>query len=431
MALRIAVVGSGISGLATAWLLSRRHAVTLFEANTYLGGHARTVDVTLGGVTHPVDTGFLVFNRETYPNLVRLFDTLGIEAARSEMSFSLSLEEPAIEWSGTSPATLFAQPRNLLRPRFLGMLREILRFNREAARAAEGPAGPTLGEFLARGGYGAPFRDWYLLPMAAAIWSCPTRAMLGFPFASFARFFRNHGLLALSGRPQWYTVAGGARRYVERMARALPDVRLATPVESVRRDASGVRIRGEHFDALVLACHADQALRILGDGAGAEERAVLGAFPYQRNRALLHTDAALLPRRRRVWSAWNYSAGREGPNGRPVAVHYLLNRLQPLAFAEPVIVSLNPHRTPDPARVLGEFDYEHPVFDERSLGAQARLARIQGGRRTWYCGAWTRYGFHEDGLRSALAVAYRFGISAPWSGAADPARRIEQERAAA
>src|SRR5512146_862893 len=269
MRLRIAVVGSGISGLAAAWLLDRHHAVTLFEANTYIEGHSHTVDVTLGGVTHPVDTGFLLFNRETYPDLVRLFETLGIEAAKSEMSFSLSLEDPAIEWAGTSLGTLFAQPRNLLRPRFLGMLGEILRFNREAARAANGTGGPTLGDFLARGGSGAQFRDWYLLPMAAAIWSCPTRAMLSFPFASFARFFRNHGLLALSGRPQWYTVAGGARRYVERMARGLPDVRLGTPVESVRRDASGVRIRGEHFDALVLACHADQALGILGEGASA------------------------------------------------------------------------------------------------------------------------------------------------------------------
>lgn len=431
MALRIAVVGSGISGLAAAWLLGRRHAVTLFEANTYLGGHTHTVDVTLSGVTHPVDTGFLVFNRETYPNLVRLFDALGVESAKSEMSFSLSLEEPAIEWSGTSLGTLFAQPRNLLRPRFVGMLGEILRFNREAARAADHPGGASLGEFLARGGYGAPFRDWYLLPMAAAIWSCPTRAMLDFPFASFARFFRNHGLLALSGRPQWYTVAGGARRYVEQMARALPDVRLATPVSSVRRDAAGVRIMGEHFDALVLACHADQALAILGDGANAGERAVLGAIPYQRNRALLHTDATLLPRRRRVWSAWNYSAGRDGPNGRPVAVHYLLNRLQPLPFAEPVIVSLNPHRAPAPERVLGEYDYQHPVFDAHASGAQARLAEIQGGQRTWYCGAWTRYGFHEDGLRSALAVAYRFGIAAPWSGVADAAPHAEQEREAA
>jgi len=431
MPLRIAVVGAGIAGLAAAWLLKPRHEVTLFEASTYLGGHTHTVDVTLGGLTHPVDTGFLVFNRRTYPHLVRLFDALGIETAESEMSFSLSLEEPEIEWSGTNLSTLFAQPRNLVRPRFLGMMRDILRFNREATGAANGPGGPALGEFLARGGYSAEFRDWYLLPMAAAIWSCPTGAMLEFPFASFARFFRNHGLLSQSGRPQWYTVAGGARRYVERMARALPDVRLGTPVRSVRRDAAGVRVAGERFDALVLACHADQALRILGEGASAEERSVLGAIPYQRNRALLHTDATLLPRRRRVWSAWNYSAGREGPDGRPVAVHYLLNRLQPLPFSEPVIVSLNPHRAPEPDRVLGEFDYEHPVFDSRAPAAQARLAHLQGRRRTWYCGAWTGYGFHEDGLRSALAVGRDFGVAAPWTRGAQRPRPAGTERAAA
>ena len=417
--------------MAAAWLLNQNNKVTLFEASTHLGGHTHTVDISLDGVTAPVDTGFMVFNRQTYPNLVRLFEALGITAAPSEMSFSLSLEEPDLEWSGSSARTLFAQPRNLLRPDFLGMLRDILRFNRDAARAADDPAGPALGEFLARAGYSAPFRDWYLLPIAAAIWSCPTGAVLDFPFASFARFFRNHGLLALSGRPQWYTVAGGARLYVERMARALPDIRLGTPVRSVRRDASGVQLLGERFDALVLACHADQALAILGGGADAGERAVLGAIPYQRNRALLHTDATLLPRRRQVWSAWNYCAGRDGPDGRPVAVHYLLNRLQPLPFSEPVIVSLNPHRAPEPRRVLGEFDYEHPVFDSRAPAAQARLAQLQGRRRTWYCGAWTRYGFHEDGLRSALAVGRDFGVAAPWAQGAQRPHPGEPERAAA
>jgi predicted NAD/FAD-binding protein len=317
-----------------------------------------------------------------------------------------------------------------VRPAFLRMLRDIARFNREASRAAAAAASPSLGEFLERGRYSAAFRDWYLLPMAAAIWSCPTRAMLEFPFSSFARFFRNHGLLQIAGRPQWYTVAGGARQYVERMARAIPDVRLATPVTRVRRDTSGVRVMGEHFGALVLACHSDQALAILADGATPEERAVLGAIPYQKNRALLHTDAALLPKRRGIWSAWNYSAGRDTPAGRPVAVHYLINRLQPLPFAEPVIVSLNPHREPAPERVLGAFEYEHPVFDQRSERAQAALGALQGAQRTWFCGAWTRYGFHEDGLDSALAVARAFGVEAPWlAGAA--LSYDEPERAAA
>lgn len=400
--MRIAIVGSGISGLAAARSLSSRHPVTLFEAAPRLGGHANTVEVTLEGRSHPVDTGFLVFNRATYPNLVRLFGELGVACAPSEMSFSVALESPALEWAGTSLDALFAQRANLLRPAFLRMLRDVLRFNREAPRAH---GARTLGEFLVAGRYGAEFRDWYLLPMAAAIWSCPTRRMLDYPFASFARFFHNHGLLQIANRPQWFTVAGGSRQYVERIARGLRDVRLATPVRELRRDASQAWVNGERFDAVVLACHSDQALAILGAGASADERAVLGAIPYQKNRALLHTDAALLPRNRRVWSAWNYTAGADAPAGRPVSVHYLLNKLQPLPFARPVVVSLNPHREPDARLVLAEIDYEHPVFGAGAEAAQARLPAIQGARRTWFCGAWTRHGFHEDGLDSALAVA--------------------------
>lgn len=404
--MKLAIVGSGISGLAAARLLSRGHAVTLFEAQPRLGGHTRTVDLTLDGTTHPVDVGFLVYNRATYPNLVRLFAELGVPAAPSEMSFSVSLESPRLEWAGAGLATLFAQPANLLRPGFARMLRDVMRFNREAPAAA---GAATLGEYLAAGRYSAEFRDWYLLPMAAAIWSCPTRAMLEYPFAAFARFFRNHGLLQLAGRPQWYTVPGGSRRYVQAIAGALADVRLATPVRALERSAAMVRVNGERFDGVVLACHSDQALTLLGADATPQERRVLGAIPYQRNRALLHTDAALLPRRRSTWSAWNYSAGADGPDGRPVSVHYLLNRLQPLPFSRPVVVSLNPHREPAAASVIAEFDFEHPVFGAGAEGAQARLPEIQGARRTWFCGAWTRYGFHEDGLASALAVAEAIG----------------------
>jgi predicted NAD/FAD-binding protein len=400
--MRIAIVGSGISGLAAARMLSRGHAVTLFEAASRLGGHANTVDVTLDGLTHPVDTGFLVYNRATYPGLVRLFEELGVPSAPSEMSFSVALQSPAIEWAGTSLDTVFAQRSNLLRPAFLRMLRDVLRFNREAP-SASGAA--TLGEFLARGRYSSEFRDWYLLPMAAAIWSCPTRAMLDYPFASFARFFQNHGLLQLADRPQWYTVRGGSRRYVEAIARGLADVRLATPVRSLRRERTQAWVNGERFDAVVLACHSDQALALLGAEASPAERAVLSAIPYQKNRALLHTDATLLPKNRRVWSAWNYAAGADAPQGRPVSVHYLINKLQPLPFAQPVIVSLNPHREPDASQVIGEFDYDHPVFGAGAAAAQARLPEIQGARSTWFCGAWTRYGFHEDGFASALEIA--------------------------
>jgi uncharacterized protein len=404
--MRIAVVGSGISGLAAAWLLSRRHAVTLFEAQARLGGHTNTMDMSFAGRTFPVDTGFLVFNRATYPNLVRLFGELGVATAPSEMSFSLALQSPAIEWAGTSLDTLFAQRSNLLRPAFLRMLRDVLRFNREAPLSR---GAGTLGEFLSTGRYGAEFRDWYLLPMAAAIWSCPTRAMLEYPFASFARFFRNHGLLQLANRPQWYTVPGGARQYVEKIARGLHDVRLRTPVRELRRGNAQAWVNGESFDAVVLACHSDQSLALLGAGASPEERAVLSSIPYQRNRAVLHTDAALLPRNRRIWSAWNYTAGADTPEGRPVSVHYLLNKLQPLPVAQPVIVSLNPHREPAARAVIAEIDYEHPVFGAGADRAQARLPAIQGARGTWYCGAWTRHGFHEDGLVSALEVARALG----------------------
>lgn len=435
--MRIAVVGSGISGLAAAWLLAKSHAVTLFESGNYLGGHTHTVDVRLEGRTHAVDTGFLVFNPATYPNLVPMLAHLGVPVTPSEMTFSLALEEPSIEWAGTSLGSLFAQRANLVRPGFLRMLRDVLRFNREATLLAEhaslGDTAPSLsvGAFLSSGRYSAEFRDWYLLPMAAAIWSCPTRTMLEFPFASFAQFFRNHGLLKLVERPQWYTVNGGARQYVDRIAAALPDIRLGTPVVSVRRDAHGVLVesntsgapQSQPFDALVLGCHSDQALRILGEGATQEERSILGAIPYQHNRALLHTDASLLPANRKVWSAWNYAAGRDSPDGRPVSVHYLINRLQPLPFAQPVIVTLNPFREPKRGTVIGEYDYEHPVFAEGAAEAQARLPGIQGTNRTWFCGAWTRYGFHEDGLASAIGVARCFGIEAPWARTHEALRR--------
>jgi predicted NAD/FAD-binding protein len=418
--MKIAVVGSGISGLASAWLLAREHQVTLFEAGDYLGGHTHTVDVTLEGMTHPVDTGFLVCNHRTYPNLTALFGLLGVETVASDMSFAVSLDDPDLEWAGSSLATLFAQKRNLARPGFWRMLQDILRFNRETA-AADLPDA-TLGAYLAANRYSAELRDWYLLPMAAAIWSCPTQAMLDYPLATFVRFCRNHGLLQVFDRPQWLTVKGGGREYVKRLAAAIPDIRLATPVQGVVSYGEGVVVdlpdgSFESFDQVVLACHSDQALALLGHHASAEERAVLGAIRYQPNRAVLHTDAALLPRDRRVWSAWNYMAGGSdsGPRGQhPVSVSYLINQLQPLPFAAPVIVSLNPHREPRPETVIGDYDYAHPLFDVAAIAAQQRLHEIQGRRGLWFCGAWGGYGFHEDGLKSALAVANGLGVRAPW-----------------
>lgn len=416
---RIAVIGSGIAGLSAAWLLSRRHAVTLFEANDYLGGHTHTVDVTLDGITAPVDTGFLVFNDRTYPNLVALFEHIGVGSCASDMSFSVRLEDAGIEWAGASLDTVFAQRRNLLRPAFWGMLADILRFNREAtalARSASGTAG-SLGEFLDAGGYGRAFRDWYLLPMAGAIWSCPTTAMLQYPAQTFFRFCDNHGLLQIKDRPQWRTVIGGARSYVDRLAAEIADLRLATPVTAVRRKEQGVVIRAggteSGFDAVVLACHSDQALRLLAD-ADAEERAVLGAVAWQDNEVVLHTDESFLPRSPLAWSAWNYHAAGAADAGRPVGVSYLINKLQPLPFRRPVIVTLNPDRAPRGDAVLDRYVYAHPVFDIGSDAAQTRLPRLQGRRNTWYCGAWAGYGFHEDGLKAGMAVAAGLGVTAPW-----------------
>ena len=418
---RIAVVGSGISGLAAAWLLSRGgHAVTLFEADSRLGGHSNTIDVTLDGHTHPVDTGFLVFNDRTYPNLIALFKQLDVQSVESEMTFAVSLQEPDLEWAGSNLLTVFGQKRNLLRRPFWAMLSDILRFNRESsAWLATHPGQPrNLRDFLLEGRYARSFCDWYLLPMAAAIWSCPTSQMLDMPLATFVRFCQNHGLLQVFDRPLWRTVTGGSRAYVQRIAAQLRDVRLACPVRAVVRQGMQLRVvhaRGsESFDQVVAACHSDQALALLGDSASPAQREVLSAVRYQANRALLHTDARLLPRDRRLWSAWNYFAGRGDPGAQPVGVSYLINRLQPLPFKTPVVVTLNPAFEPDPAHVIAEFDYAHPVFDGPAIAAQQRLAATQGQGGIWLAGAWGGYGFHEDGLKSALRVANGLGVHAPW-----------------
>ena len=417
---RIAIIGGGISGLASAWLLARRHEVVLFEANGYAGGHSNTVDATVDGITHPVDTGFLVYNDRTYPNLIRLFAALGVETADSDMSFSVRIGNGELEWSGSNLATVFAQPANLVRPRFLRMLADLLRFNREATRLAESgaPVTGTLGEFLDARGYGPEVRELYLVPMAACIWSTPSSRINRFPMQTFLAFCANHGLLAVSNRPQWRTVKGGSREYVKRLVAALPDVRLSTPVRQVRRFPDRVEVATSHgterFDRVVLATHTDQSLAMLEHPTG-EERSVLKAIPYQPNRAVLHTDERLLPRRRRAWASWNFHAPREGISDDPVSLTYLLNRLQPLPFASPVMVTLNPVDEPRPDRVLASFDYDHPAFLEGSDEAKRRVVSLQGRERTWYCGAWTRYGFHEDGLLSAVNVARQMGVPIPWT----------------
>ncbi|WP_295999605.1 NAD(P)/FAD-dependent oxidoreductase [Rugamonas sp.] len=417
--MKIAVVGAGISGLACAHRLVRAgHDVVLYEADDYFGGHSHTVDVTFDGITHGFDTGFLVFNHHTYPELTALFQELGVQSTASEMTFSVKLPVGGrmLEWAGGNLDQVFTQRRNLVSLPFLRMLRDILRFNRAAsALALTGPAsaaepGPTLGDYLDRHGYGAQFRHWYLLPMAACIWSCPAEQMLAFPLSTFVRFCHNHGLLQVSGRPQWRSVAGGSRNYVEQLLLGIPERRLASPVLAVIRHGRGgaravgvVTADGEaQYDEVVLACHSDQSLALLAD-AGDEERALLASVRYQPNRAVLHTDTSCLPARRKAWSAWNYQ-GSGGDDPR-VCVHYLINQLQVLPFTQPVIVSLNPITAPDPATVLGRFDYAHPVFDAAAVAAQRRLPALQGRGHTWFAGAWTGYGFHEDGLKSGLRVA--------------------------
>jgi len=425
---RVAVVGSGIAGLAAAHTLQGLADVTLYEAGDWFGGHTHTVDVTLPDAsgtptTFGVDTGFLVLNERTYPNLLALFAQLGVPIAKSDMSFSVQVpgagpDGGPLQWSGSDLSTVFSQRRNLLRPRFWRMLADILRFNRVCSALARrgedlrlnSPLLQPLDAFLRTQRFSDEFRDWYLLPMLGCIWSCPTDQMLKFPVATLVRFCHNHGLIQVSGRPQWFTVAGGARQYVEKIVAGVSDARLNTPVRAVSRDPQGVRIvtdgRVERFDAVVLACHTDQALRLLGGEASADEREVLGAIRYQANRAVLHTDASVLPASRRAWAAWNYErAASADTESARVCLHYLLNQLQPLPVQQPVVVSLNPVNDIDPRHVLGAWDYDHPVFDLAALQAQARVGALQGRLHTWYAGAWCGYGFHEDGLKAGLQAA--------------------------
>jgi uncharacterized protein len=415
---RVAIIGSGIAGLSAAHALGSQAEITLFESESWFGGHAHTVDVRLKGVRHGVDTGFLVFNERTYPGLIQLFDELGVERAPSEMSFSVQAPAQNLEWCGNDLNGVFAQRSNIGSPRFWRMLTDVLRFNRLATgvaqRGDDAELAEPIGEFLQRHRFGSAFREGYFLPMVACIWSCPMEQMLHFPMGTMIRFCHNHGLLQVSNRPQWYTVRGGSRHYVNRILESVPHKRLHTRVQSVRRlppgsGETGVMVETRHgverFDEVVLACHTDQALALLPD-ASTDEKAVLGAIRYQSNRVVLHTDASMLPSRPRAWAAWNYERAADNSQEREgVCLHYLINRLQPLPWDLPVVVSMNPLRPLARGQVLGEWNYEHPVFDEGAVAAQRRLPSIQGVSHLWFCGAWARYGFHEDGLMAGQAVA--------------------------
>jgi len=431
---KIAIIGSGISGLAAAHALHGHAEITLFEAGNYFGGHTHTVDITLptaqGSVTHGIDTGFLVFNERTYPQLIKLFADLGVETAKSDMSFSVQVpqEKGTLEWSGSNLSTVFAQRSNLLNPRFWRMLRDLMRFNKLATSIAQSDIDAQLmqplQEFLQANKFSNEFRDWYLLPMLGCIWSCPTSQMLQFPVATMVRFCHNHGLLQVNDRPQWWTVAGGAKHYVEKIVANIVDKRLNTPVHCITRDSRGAHIitnaGTEKFDKVIIATHSDQALAMLQQPSHSETQA-LSAIKYQANTAVLHTDARVLPQHQAAWAAWNYERVQPDPRQSDTAnvcLHYLINKLQPIPFEQPVVVSLNPTKPIASHHVLGTFDYAHPVFDLVAIKAQADIPALQGLQNTYFCGAWTGYGFHEDGLKSGLAAAKQLIENSQWQAAA-------------
>lgn len=419
--MRVAVIGAGIAGMATTWLLSGRHArqpheVVLYEANDYLGGHTHTHDIDLYGRRHAIDTGFIVHNPAHYPLLSAMFAQIGVETRPTTMSFSVRNEASGLEYNAGDLGGLFCQRRNLVSPRFWGMLRDLLRFYRQAPDllAIDGE-GPTLGDYLQANGYGTMFRDNHLVPMASALWSSPSSQILAFPAKYLVRFMANHRMLQVDGRPEWRVVEGGSQRYVRALRRRWhASERLSTPVRMILRDEDGATVfsdaGAERFDGIVLACHADQALRMLHD-ASDSERDILGAMRYQANDTVLHTDATLLPRRRKAWAAWNATVPRDP--GDACTVSYCMNLLQGLDVAEPFIVTLNGTDAIDPDKILRRMQYHHPVYSHASVAAQARKAEIQGRRNTWFAGAYWGWGFHEDGIRSAVEVARAFGNDWP------------------
>ena len=427
--MRIAVVGSGIAGLASAWLLSRQHEVTLFEAGSRFGGHTHTHAVELQGKRYRIDSGFIVHNPAHYPLLTRLFDQLGVASQPTTMSFSVHNEASGLEYNAATLDTLFCQRRNLLSPRFHRMVRDLLRFYREAPALLQWPDNNiTLGDYLQQRGYGAAFRDEHLIPMASALWSSPATQILRFPARYLIQFMANHQMLQISGRPQWRVVRGGSSTYVQALrARWSVRERLDCPVHSVRRHAGGTELHSaagvEYFDQLVLACHSDQALALLAD-PDEREQSILGAMPYQENDTVLHTDASVLPRRRKAWAAWNAWLPRDPAEA--CTVSYCMNLLQGIESPEPFVVTLNRSAAIAPDKVIARMRYHHPVYTLASVAAQARKAEIQGQRHTWFAGAYWGWGFHEDGMRSAVEVAAALGVRWPAGITMQPAVDAEE-----
>lgn len=412
--MKIAIVGGGISGLTCAWLLHRHHDISVFESAPKPGGHSNTVEFELEGRDYRVDTGFIVYNDRTYPNFMALLSQLGVAGTPTSMSFAVRCDRTGVEYSGTGLSGVFAQKRNLIRPSFLRMVADILRFNRQGTSEAETVSSEmTVGEFLRKNHYGRSFAEHYLLPMGAAIWSCPTGTFADFPIQFILQFYRNHGLLSLTNRPQWYTIPGGSRQYVKRLTAPFSDrIRSGSPVRRVVRSENGVTVStdqgSEDFDEVIFACHSDQALALL-DRPSSVERTVLSAFPYEMNEAVLHTDESILPRSKKAWSAWNYRIGVAQETRATIT--YNMNILQHIQSPHTFLVTLNDTETIDPARVISRHQYSHPLFTIERASMQALHGRLIRSQRTSFCGAYWGNGFHEDGVNSALAVCRKFGIT--------------------
>jgi len=428
---KIAIIGTGISGLSAAWLLHQHHDITVYEQNSYIGGHSHTTEVSIDGKSIAVDTGFIVYNPVNYPNLVALFEHLGVPTKSSEMSFAASLNDGALEYSGTNLQGLLAQPLNIFRPRFIRMMRDLFRFYKQAPTllADQSLRDIPLRTFLSDHGYSDAFIYDHLMPMGAAIWSSSVQQMLDFPTLAFMRFFDNHGLVQLSNRPEWRTVDGGSREYVRRLTDSFADrIRLNQAVSSIER-VNGKHVVSsddgsrEDYDHVVLACHADQALNLLQEPT-ADEQATLGNIPYQPNKAILHTDINLLPTRKRAWASWNYLGSGSDRDSQQLCVTYLMNSLQGLPTDKPVLVTLNPCKTINPDKIIQSYDYDHPLFNVAAIESQPKLWGLQGKQNTWFCGAYFGSGFHEDGIQAGLAVAEKLGgHKRPWT-VMNPSTRV-------